>query len=399
MIDINSRLTYYKNPSADRANLYPQALEAILDISDVQETFEEISSWPGYESTALVSLAGIAEQVGISCLWYKDESTRFGLGSFKALGGAYAVFVQLKRILKSKTGNDVNIEDLLNQRYSDILSQVVVSCATDGNHGRSVAWGAELFGCQCIIYIHSGVSEGRKKAIEGYGSQVIRITGNYDESVRLAALGAEEFGRIIVSDTSYAGYMEIPKFVALGYTVMLKEIVEQLDGDIPTHVILQGGVGGLASAVCAFLWQYWGVNRPRFVIVEPEAANCLQQSARAGKPVAVEGDLSTCMAGLACGEVSLLAWEILSVGIDDFMTISEGSVAPCMRLLASGHYGDKKLVAGESAVAGVGVLLAVSQSESYAKILNITRESRVLVVGTEGATDPDLYEDIMAGRV
>jgi diaminopropionate ammonia-lyase len=270
-----------------------------------------------------------------------------------------------------------------------------VSCATDGNHGRSVAWGAQLFGCRSIIYIHRDVSGGREKAIQDYGAEVIRIAGNYDESVRQAAADAGEFGRIIVSDTSYSGYMEIPRFVALGYTVMLKEIIDQLQGTIPTHVFLQGGVGGLASAACAYLWQYWGKQRPRMIVVEPEAANCLQESAQAGTPVTVGGGLETLMAGLACGEVSLLAWEILSIGIDDFMTLDEGSVGPCMRLLASGEYGDPKIVAGESAVAGLGAALGAAQSEQMRSALGLDGSSRVLLIGTEGATDPKLYQSIM----
>ncbi len=347
MIDFNSRLSHFTNPNADKSRGYPKALEEILNIADAREAYKEISGWPGYAVMDLHELNGISKKMGIAQLWYKDEGQRFGLGSFKALGGAYAVFVQLKRVIEERTGESASILDIIDNRYAEILSRVVVSCATDGNHGRSVAWGAQLFGCRSIIYIHRDVSGGREKAIQDYGAEVIRIAGNYDESVRQAAADAGEFGRIIVSDTSYSGYMEIPRFVALGYTVMLKEIIDQLQGTIPTHVFLQGGVGGLASAACAYLWQYWGKQRPRMIVVEPEAANCLQESAQAGTPVTVGGGLETLMAGLACGEVSLLAWEILSIGIDDFMTLDEGSVGPCMRLLASGEYGDPKIVAGE----------------------------------------------------
>jgi len=395
MITNNSRLSHFANPRASKKSHYPKVLEAIFSMADADKTYAEISTWPGYEATELHDLKGISEQIGVARLWYKDEAQRFGLGSFKALGGAYAVFIQLKRAVEEHTGETASVQDLIDKRYAGFLADVVVSCATDGNHGRSVAWGAQLFGCQSVIYIHRDVSLGREKAIAAYGAEVVRSSGNYDASVRQAAAAAKAFDRIVVSDTSYAGYMEIPKFVTLGYTVMLKEIVEQLNEEIPTHVFIQGGVGGLASAVCGYLWQYWGARRPRMIVVEAEAANCLQESARAGMPVAVEGDLQTLMAGLACGEVSLLAWEILSVGIDDFVTLDENSVAPCMRLLASGDYGDTTIVAGESAVAGMAAVIAACHSDEMSQKLGLDSQSRVLLIGTEGATDPELYQSIL----
>ena len=243
----------------------------------------------------------------------------------------------------------------------------MISCATDGNHGRSVAWGAQLFGVPCIIYIHKDVSVGREQAMQAFGAQVIRITGNYDASVRQAAVDAKEFGRLIVSDTSYEGYLEVPKDVALGYTVMLAEVVDQLAGEIPSHIFIQGGVGGLASAVAGYFWDLWGDKRPRLIVVEPIEANCLQRSAMAGKVQHVEGDLETLMAGLACGEVSVLAWEILANGADDFMTLSEDAVAPTMRLLASGNAGECEIEAGESAVAGLAAAVIASQDLHYKK--------------------------------
>ncbi|MCP3674906.1 MAG: diaminopropionate ammonia-lyase [Gammaproteobacteria bacterium] len=395
MLKTNIRLSHFANPKARKEQDYPEALKSIIDIADTEQTYQEISHWPEYAVTPLHHLDGIAAELNYSEIWYKDEASRFGLGSFKALGGAYAVFIQLKRAIKEQTGKTASINEIIDNSYADILSKIVVTCATDGNHGRSVAWGAKLFGCKCIIYIHKDVSEGRKKAMEAYEAEVIRISGNYDDSVKEAALGARKFNRIIVSDTSYEGYMEIPKFVALGYTVMLKEIIEQLGSEIPTHVFLQGGVGGLASAVCAYFWQYWGNKRPRLIIVEPETANCLQQSAEKGKPVAVKGDLETLMAGLACGEVSLLAWEILTVGTDDFITLEEAAIGPCMRLLASGQFGDPKIVAGESAVAGLASIIGLSQSDNYSRAVRLDSKSKVLVIGTEGDTDPELYQSII----
>jgi len=239
------------------------------------------------------------------------------------------------------------------------------------------------------------VKEHREQAIKAYGADIVRSKGNYDCSVKEAAKDADIYGRIIISDTSYEGYMDIPKDVALGYTVMLREIIQQLNGDVPTHVFIQGGVGGLASAVCAYFWQYWGAERPRFIVVEPEAANCLQKSAESGTPVSIEGELDTMMAGLACGEVSLLSWEILSVGCDDFMTVEEDSIAPCMQLLAKGNYGDPEIIAGESAVAGLAAVIAACQSAKFSGAIGLNNQSRVLVIGTEGNTDPELYNDLI----
>ena len=253
-----------------------------------------------------------------------------------------------------------------------------------------------MFGCGCVIYIHRDVSQGRKQAMQAFAAEVIRIDGNYDESVRLADSEAKRLQRIIVSDTSYAGYMEIPKDVTLGYTAMLAEIVSQLQGEVPSHIFIQGGVGGVASAVCGYFWDLWGERRPRLIVVEPEQANCLQLSAKAGKPVAVTGELQTLMAGLACGEVSVLAWQILADGVDDFMTLSEQSVAPTMKLLAQGFGQDAKVEAGESAVPGLAAAILAAESSEYREKLGLTEQSRVLVIGTEGATDPVLYQQLIS---
>jgi diaminopropionate ammonia-lyase len=252
-----------------------------------------------------------------------------------------------------------------------------------------------MFGCGCVIYIHRDVSEGRKNAMEFFGAETIRIDGNYDDSVRSADADAKIHNRIIVSDTTYEGYMEIPKDVALGYTVMLSEAVEQLNGEIPTHIFIQGGVGGLASAVCGYYWDLWGTKRPRLIVVEPETANCLQQSAQAGKPVAVGGDHHTLMAGLACGEVSVLAWEILATGADDFMTLSEEAIGSTMTLLARGYEHDPAIEAGESAVPGLAALILARQSTEYSASLGLDAQSKVLIIGTEGATDPEVYSQLV----
>jgi len=397
MINIAGQLSHFANPAANQNTAYSQSQRDIMSVDKAQKAIAEIKTWPGYAATPLHSLGAIATHSNLANVWYKDESQRFGLKSFKALGGAYAVLCQLQKVIETALNKKASIQDLLDNKYQAVLANTVISCATDGNHGRSVAWGAQLFGVRCVIYIHKDVSVGREQAMQAFGAQVIRISGNYDASVRQADQDAKEFGRLIVSDTSYAGYLEVPKDVALGYTVMLAEVVEQLAGEIPTHIFIQGGVGGLASAVAGYFWDLWGEKRPRLIVVEPIEANCLQRSAMAGKVQHVEGDLQTLMAGLACGEVSLLAWEILANGADDFMTLSEEAVAPTMRILANGTAGECDIEAGESAVAGLAAAIIASQSGDDRTALGLNEHSQILVFGTEGATDPELYQQLING--
>lgn len=397
------RLHWTLNPAFDADAPYGPRQQAILGGEAFRRADAQIRRWPGYCPTPLRDLAGLAQAAGVRQVLYKQEAHRFGLGSFKALGGAYAVSRLLLRELGQRLGrDDLSIDDLLSGKYREITQDITVTCATDGNHGRSVAWGAERFGCQCVIYIHATVSEGRKAAIESYGAQVVRTPGNYDDSVRQAAEDAARLGRFVVSDTSYPGYMEVPKDVMQGYGVMADEALQQLahsgDGGLPTHVFLQGGVGGLAAAVCAHFWEQLGARRPRFIVVEPDKAACLYESAKAGKPVAVHGELDTVMAGLACGEVSLLAWEILHPGVQAFLTVDDEAALNTVRLLADSPYGDAPLVAGESAVAGLAGALAALADPSARQALGLDAHSRVLLFGSEGATDPVLYEQIVGRK-
>ena len=385
------------NPNFDAGAAYDDRLRAVLDEAGLEEARQEIASWPGYDPTPLVALPELAAAAGLGEVWYKDEGPRFGLGSFKALGGAYAVCRLLRRQVAARTGEaEPTTAELLSGRYRDVLSGITVCTATDGNHGRSVAWGAQTFGCRCAIYIHATVSEGRKRAMEDLGAVVHRIEGNYDDSVRQAAADAEAKGWFVVSDTSYEGYTEIPRDVMHGYMVMADEAIAQLpEAAPPTHVFLQGGVGGLAAAVCARFWLNHGTARPRFFVVEPERAACIFESAKAGRRVAVTGALDTVMAGLAAGEVSLLAWEILRAGIEGFLTVPDRAAEALMRVLAQGIDGDPPLVAGESAVAGLAGALGALQDDALVERLGLGPNSRVLVFGSEGATDPELYRKIV----
>jgi len=351
--------------------------------------------WSGYEQTPLIPMNSLAARTGVTGIYCKDESPRFGLGSFKSLGGAYAVSVFLMKHLQEQLGKPVALADLTSNQYEKHLQQITVTCATDGNHGRSVAWGAQQFGCTCIIYIHSDVSEGRKSAIEQYGAQVIRIDGNYDDSVRIAAEEATKNNRIVVSDTSYPGYMDIPSDVMRGYTVLADEALDQMGDVLPTHVFLQGGVGGFAAAITRRIRDRCTTAQPRIVVVEPDQAACIYESIKTGEPVAVHGDLATVMAGLACGEVSLIAFNTLLKEIDDVLVIPDETAISTMQFLAKGSAGDAPFVSGESGVTGLAGFMLANATPSLRSTLELDENSRILVISTEGATDPAVYESLV----
>ncbi len=388
----------YPNPrAAARGEPYGAARAAILDEAGFAAAEREISSWPGYAPTPLHRLPGLASRLGLGEVRYKDEGGRFGLKSFKALGGAYAVFRLLKAKIEARNGaRPVSSAEIIAGEWREIVSGVTVTCATDGNHGRSVAWGAQLFGCRCVIYIHQGVSEGRRAAIARYGAEVIRVAGNYDDSVRHAAAEARSNGWTVVSDTTYEGYRDIPVDVMHGYGVMAREVARQYGGDEPpTHVFVQAGVGALAASVCASFWLDWGERRPALVVVEPNHADCFFQSALAGRPVAVEGELDTVMAGLACGEVSPLAWEIVTAGASAFVVIDDRFALDGVRAFADPAPGDAAIVSGETGAAGLAALLAVLPHAAARDALGLDAGSRVLLLGSEGDTDPEIYQRIV----
>lgn len=389
-------LAHCAHPAGLDQDSYPERLNPILSLSAFARAQAEISQWPGYSQTPLVGLPGLAQAAGIGALHYKHEASRFGLGSFKALGGAYAVLRLLQGEVEARTAQSVSSAELIAGKHRDIVESITVTCATDGNHGRSVAWGARTFGCRCVIYIHGTVSEGRREAIARYGAEVVRIPGNYDDAVRAADSDARRLGRFIVSDTSYPGYIDVPRNVMQGYALMVEEALAQWpETQPPTHVFIQGGVGGMAAAVCAHLWQRLGVQRGRFIVVEPDRAACLFESAKSGQVTAVQGDLDTLMAGLACGEPSLLAWDVLDAGTADFLTIPDDAAVASMRLLAAAPFGDRPLAVGESAVAGLAGLLMALARPTVAQALHLNGESRVLLFGSEGATDPELYRRLV----
>ncbi|SMO87728.1 diaminopropionate ammonia-lyase [Thalassovita litoralis] len=382
------------NEQAAVGAAWTDAQNAILSDAGLSAARATIGGWPGYAETPLVVLPDLAGQLGVAGLYYKDEGGRFGLGSFKALGGAYAVARLLQAKIGAALGRAVGMEEITAIAHPEEAAKITVCCATDGNHGRSVAWGAQSFGCNCVIFIHAGVSEGRKSAIEAYGAEVRRCAGNYDDSVREAQDVATREGWFVVSDTSYPGYMDVPRDVMQGYEVMAAEAFDAVDLP-PTHIFLQTGVGGMAAAVAAQAKRRWGASRPRIVLVDPDQSACWLESIRAGKPTAVHGDLDTLMAGLACGEISALAWEILRDHGDAVMTVTDAAAVQAMRDLALPTGGDTPVVAGESAVAGLAGLRAGLSDPQARELLGLDGQSRVMLFGTEGDTDPELYRQLI----
>ena len=380
-IFVNPRLS----PAEDSLE---RAAPGVVDAAGFARACAEIKAWPGYQPTSLRCLDGLAEKLGVGRIFYKDESTRFGLGAFKAVGGAYAVL----RHLQDRLGGDVTLADLLAGKYRDRTKDITVSTATDGNHGTSVAWGAKLLGCRAVIYIHAGVSVGRESAIAAFGAEMRRIPDNYDASVRACAADAAKNGWQVISDTTWDGYQEIPRHVMHGYGVMMDEVMAQLPAhEDVTHVFIQAGVGGLPAAVAGYLWLELDALRPKIVVVEPEKAACHFVSAQAGKPTAVTGKLDTLMAGLACGEVSPLAWTLLDKASFAFMTVPDDAAVFAMKALAAGNGADAKVVGGEAGVGGLAGLIAAAVDPAARATLLLNRNSKVLVIGSEGATDPVLY--------
>ncbi|MBN3789585.1 diaminopropionate ammonia-lyase [Burkholderia sp. Ac-20353] len=385
------------NPRATRIP-YPEELKGILNIERAQESRAWLSCWDKIapDATPLHELPGLAAGLGIGSLCVKDESARSVLGSFKALGAPIAL---VRLILRLWPGHDLDPRALFEGRYRELLTHFTVISATDGNHGKGLAAAAQTLGCRCVIVLHANVSVEREQAIAAYGAEIVRIAGNYDESVDEAATLAAANGWHVVSDTSYDGYEEIPRDVMQGYGTIAAELVEQ-SGSQPdrpafTHVFLQGGVGGLAAGLVSYLWEFHGAHRPRFVVVEPQQADCLYQSALAGHASRATGSVDSVMAGLACGETSPLAWRFLQPGVDDFMTISDDDAIDAMRVLAVGRDGDTPIVAGESGVAGLAGLTVLMRNPELAAKVGLDRASRVLLINTEGATAPATYRELV----
>jgi diaminopropionate ammonia-lyase len=349
-----------------------------------------------YAVTPLHALPGLAAELGVGAVYVKDEGHRLGLGSFKALGGSYVVVKLVLEEASRRLGRAVDIAELQAPEVRAIAADMTFSCATDGNHGRSVAQGAQLVGARAAIFVHSGVSEERIAAIARFGATMIRAEGTYDDSVAEAARVSQKKGWTVVSDTSWPGYERIPGLVMQGYTALVAEALRQMPQP-PTHVFVQVGVGGIAAAVAAHFALVLGEKRPVFVAVDPARAACMYESARAGAPVKAAVGEPTVMAMLDCYEPSLVAWRILSRVADGFMTVEDADAVAVMNRLARPAGGDPVIVAGESGGAGLAGLIAAAADPAIRDKLGLDVTSRVFVVNTEGATDPERYAELVHG--
>ncbi len=361
----------------------------------MQRAVNAVTQWPGYTPTDIHALTPVAKACGVRAVFYKDESARFGLGSFKALGGAFAILDWAASTLTEQLGKPVSIESVRSGEYKEQMKNLTVATATDGNHGRSVAWGAQLAGCPCEIFIHRDVSVGREQAMAEFGANVTRIDGDYDESVRVCATQSANNDWQIISDTSWPGYNAIPRAVMAGYTVMVEEMASQMDTS-PTHVIVQAGVGGLAAGVMSAWWKTLGENAPKFIVVESDRAACIYQSLDANAVTAVRIAEETVMAGLSCGEVSELAWPVLQQGVTAAVCIADDLVPLAMQCFANAQVTDKAIEAGECAVPGVIALAGIMKNEKLRQQCGLDETSVVQIFGCEGATDRAVYDELLA---
>ncbi len=394
-------LEWVENPRARTI-----ATSAAVETNFPRGIFEQTRSFhrqiPGYQISPLRNLSNLASMIGVGGIWVKDESVRLSLNSFKVLGGSFAIYSFIKNQLGLE-GKDLSFGQLISDETRAKLGDLTFATATDGNHGRGVAWAADKLNCRAVIYVHKDTSQARIDAIAGYGADVRVVDGTYDDAVRQASVDAEENGWQVISDTSWEGYEDVPKWVMQGYTTMLSEAQEQLAGQgmvKPTHVFVQGGVGALAAATVGFYSARFGQDRPTTVVVEPATAECLLESARIGdgKPHAVEGDLQTIMAGLACGEPSPIAWGVLWDCVDAFLASPDYVAAKGMRVYATPLSGDPFIVSGESGAVTLGALMFVAEYPQFAALkdyLGLGPDSQVLLINSEGNTDPDEFRRVV----
>lgn len=358
------------------------------------------STFPVYAETPLVTLENLAERLGVKSIYLKDESKRFGLNAFKVLGASYAIANEIgERIGTNVT--KLSAESILSKETKEKLGEVTFISATDGNHGRGVAWTAHQLGQKSVIYMPKGSALERLENIRAEGAEAEIMDMNYDEAVRLAQKMAEEKGWIMVQDTAWDGYENIPKWIMQGYTTMGHEIMEQIS-ERPTHIFLQAGVGSMAGAMTGFFSNLYADGKPTIVIVEPAKADCLYQTAKAddGRLHIVTGDMDTIMAGLACGEPCTIGWDVLKGYADAFVRCPEYMAADGMRILAAPVKGDSAVTAGESGAAAFGCMANLLMDErltEWKEALKLDENSRILCISTEGDTDRENYRNVVWG--
>ena len=365
-----------------------------LKVADQAHRFQ--STHRHYTRTPLVSLSSLAKHIGIKNLYVKNEAHRFGLNAFKVLGGIYAI----GRYLADRLGRHIetlSFDELKTPEVKKELGDITFISATDGNHGKGVAWAARELGHKAVIYLPKGAAKERVEAIANEG-EVAEVTDfNYDESVRLAAKKAKENGWVVVQDTAWEGYEKIPLWIMQGYSTLAKETVYQLGEDnAPTHIFLQAGVGSYAASIAAYFVQYYRQESPKILLVEPHFANCYYQSfvANDSNFRVVDGDLDTIMAGLACGEPNPKAWEILRRYVDVSFSCDDSVAALGMRVLGHPIGDDERIISGESGAVTSGLVYSLIKDDTFKEAkekLNINEDSRILVINTEGDTDQDHY--------
>jgi diaminopropionate ammonia-lyase len=339
---------------------------------DIDDAYNSISKWEGYAPTPLISLNKLSKELSLKNIFYKDEDKRFDLKSFKALGGAYAV----EKVTK---GN----------------KDIVVATATAGNHGRSVSWGARRLGLKCKIFISEFVSEARGQAMADLGADVIKVKGNYEKSLIECIKQSTENNWQIVQDVAWKDYMLVPKYTMAGYSVMMREIVDQINNEKITHIILQAGVGGMAGAMVAGIARYLD-NIPTTIIVEPDSAACVLESIRTGKIEKIDIKRESLMGGMSCGEVSLVPWEILKHSVKHCISLPDDDIGKTMKLLGNSSFSDKQIIAGENSAPGVIGLIASCEDQNIKEKLQLDQNSNVLIIGCEGDTDKEMYQKLIS---
>ena len=353
------------------SNFNKEKILQILSAEDIDIAYKTISSWDNYLSTPLISLNKLNEKLKLNKIFYKDESKRFHLKSFKALGGAYAV----EKIIK---GNDKN----------------VISTATAGNHGRSVAWGAQKNGLECKIFISEFVSESRAKVMKNFGADVIRVKGNYEDSLNECIMQSNKNNWQIVQDVAWKDYKLVPKLTMAGYSVMMKEISEQIKNEKISHVILQAGVGGMAAAMVAGIARYLDYI-PQVIVVEPDSAACVLESINKGKIEKISIEKESIMGGMSCGEVSLVPWEILKNSVHFCVTVSDDYISKTVKYLANKEFSNDKIIGGECSAPGIVSLAGLNNDDETRKKINLNENSNVLIFGCEGDADEELYQKLL----
>lgn len=394
-------IDWVQNTRSRDKNYKKSKLEG-FDEKTMKEVYTFHKSLPNYKPTPLVELNNLANHYGVKKIWVKDESKRFGLNAFKVLGGSYAIGKYLSNKLH-KDISELPYNVLVSDAVKKELGDVTFVTATDGNHGRGVAWMANRLNQKSVVYMPKGSAQMRFDAIKNEGADVTITDMNYDDAVRLANKKAEECGWVMVQDTAWDGYEDIPLWIMQGYSTIINEVVDQLKAtdEKPTHVFLQAGVGSFAGAIQGYLAQLYGEDRPITIICEPHGANCIYKSmlANDGNPHSVGGDLTTIMAGLACGEPNTISWKILRDNADFSVSCDDSISARGMRVLSSPLKDDKRVISGESGAVGLGLFTILidkpDECKELLEKLKIDENSKILCISTEGDTDVVGYENVV----